>query len=539
VFRSADRGRSWTAISPDLTRNDKAKQRPSGGPLTLDITSVEYFDTVFALAESPVQKGLLWAGTDDGLVHVMRDGKWQNVTPKDAPQWGTVSIIEPSPWDAGTATLAIDRHRLDDLHPYLFRTTDFGKSWKRVTAGIPDGSFTRSVREDPKRRGLLYAGTETGVFVSFDEGGRWQPLQLNLPAAPVHDLVIHGDDLVVATHGRAFWVLDDVTPLRQASPQLATQELVLYKPQTALRLHWPEQFDKRMPAGENPPAGAIIDYFLKQKPQGEVVIEVVAGDGKVIRTLSSRPRHTGPEQPQEWPDIQKPAELLPAEAGMNRFPWDMRWDPPVELPGAFYPGLPPRGPLALPGTYTLRLKADGRTASVPLEIKEDPRVQIQPQELQQLLTLQLQLRDRTSVLHEAVLTLRAERDQLKDLQARAGTDPRFAALVSRAQAASKALTDIERRLVAVDVKSTEGTLRFPVQLNEQYETLRAMLDSADAAPVPALHEVLDEYAAALQTQLDKLREVSTRDLAAVNDEAKKLELPAVALPGARPIQSTQ
>ena len=530
VFKSADRGRTWSAISPDLTRNDKAKQKPSGGPLTLDITSVEYFDTVFALAESPLQKGLLWAGTDDGLVHLMRDGKWINVTPREAPQWGTVSIIEASPFDAGTAYVAIDRHRLDDNKPYLFRTTDFGRSWRRINGGIPDGSFTRSVREDPKRKGLLYAGTETGVFVSFDAGERWQKLQLNLPVVPVHDLIVHGDDLVVATHGRAFWVLDDLSPLRQASAQLAAQDVALFKPAAALRLHWPEAFDKRMPAGENPPAGAVIDYWLKQKPAGEVVMEVVGPDGKVLRTLSSRPHHAGPEQPQEWPDLQKPAELLPAEAGMNRFPYDMRYDAPAELPGAFYPGLPPRGPMLLPGTYTLRLKVEGKTATAPLELKPDPRVQATPQDLQQMLAIQLTVRERMSTLHEAVLQLRAERDQLAQLKARAGSDARFAALVGRADAASKALTDVERRLVAVDVKSTEGTLRFPVQLNEQLESLRDGLDYSDAAPVPAMREVLDDYTTALNAQLQKLAEVRTRDLAAVNEAARKLDLPAVSLP---------
>ena len=536
VFKSADRGRTWTAISGDLTRNDKAKQKPSGGPLTLDITSVEYFDTVFALAESPLQKGLLWAGTDDGLLHVMRDGKWSNVTPKDAPQWGTVSLIEASPFDAGTAYVAIDRHRLDDQKPYLFRTGDFGRSWKRINGGIPDGSFTRAVREDPRRKGLLYAGTETGVFVSFDTGEHWQKLQLNLPAVPVHDLIVHGDDLVVATHGRSFWVLDDLAPLRQASAQVAAQEVALYAPAPALRLHWPDSFDKRMPAGENPPAGALLDYWLKQKPQGELIIEVAGADGRVLRTLSSRPHHLGPEQPQEWPDLQKPAELLPAEAGMNRFPFDMRYDPPSELPGAFYGGLPPRGPMLLPGTYTLRLKVDGKSATAPLEIKPDPRVQATPQEMQQQLAMQLAVRERMSALHEAVLGLRSERDQLAQLKARAGSDARFAALVGRAEAAAQALTAIERRLVAVDVKSTEGTLRFPVQLNEQFDSLRGGLDYADAAPVPAIREVLDDYSAALDAQLQKLAEVRARDLSAVNEEARKLDLPAVSLPAGPPAQ---
>ena len=219
VFKTTDEGKSWTAISPDLTRNDKSKQVSSGGPLTKDNTSVEYYDTVFTIAESPVQKDLLWAGTDDGLIHVSRDGgkNWTNVTPKGIPEWSLVSLIEASPYDAGTAYAAVDTHKLDDLKPYIFKTTDFGKTWAKITNGIPDGAYTHAVREDPVRKNLLYAGTETGIYVSFDGGANWQSLQLNLPNTPIHDLIVKNDDLVVATHGRAFWILDDITPLRAAT----------------------------------------------------------------------------------------------------------------------------------------------------------------------------------------------------------------------------------------------------------------------------------------------------------------------------------
>ncbi|MFN2570764.1 MAG: WD40/YVTN/BNR-like repeat-containing protein [Gemmatimonadales bacterium] len=530
VFKSADGGITWSAISPDLTRNDKSRQKPSGGPLTLDITSVEYFDTIFALAESPVQKGVLWAGTDDGLVHVLRAGKWHNVTPKALPEWGTVSLIDASPFAAGTATVAVDRHRMDDLHAYVFRTTDFGGSWKRIDGGIPDGAFVRAVREDPRKQGLLYAGTEAGVYVSFDTGVHWQPLKLNLPVVPVHDLLVKGDDLVIATHGRSFWILDDVTPLRQASAAIASQDVHLFQPQTALRLQYPEAFDKRLPAGENPPPGALIDYFLKSKPKGEVRIQVLAADGKVVRTLSSRVHKVGAEQPQEWPDIQKPPELLPDGAGMNRFPWDLRYDAPSELPGAFYPGLPPRGPVVAPGVYTLRLEVDGRSATTTMEVKPDPRVKTTPAAFAQLLALQLQVRDRMSTLHEGVLSIRDARDQLAALQKRAGKDSRFAPLVTRAGNAIGQLTEIERKLVAVDVKSTEGTLRFPVQLNEQFESLRELLEFADAAPVPAVSEVFAEYDSALQTQLGKWRDLRTSELSAINVDARRLDLPAVTLP---------
>ena len=349
VFKSTDHGHSWTQISGDLTRNDKSKQQPSGGPLTNDITSVEYYDTVFALAESPVKKGTLWAGTDDGLVHVTTDDgqHWSKVTPK-MPEWSTVSLIDPSPHDANTAYVAVDRHKLDDFKPYIFKTTDLGKSWSAIITGIPDGAYVHAVREDPKKRGLLYAGTELGVFVSFDDGAHWQPLQLNLPVSPIHDLVVKDDDLVVATHGRSFWVLDDMTPLRQLSAQSAQGDMILYQPQTAVRLHYPEEFDKRQPVGDNPPPGAIIDYYFKTAPKDEVSLDILDASGKVVRHLSSKEKKEG-EQPPEWPDRVERPKTIPANEGMNRFAWDLRYDDPIQIPGAFYSGVGPRGALAAAG----------------------------------------------------------------------------------------------------------------------------------------------------------------------------------------------
>src|SRR5438132_438062 len=288
VFKSTDHGQSWAQISGDLTRNDKSKQQPSGGPLTNDITSVEYYDTVFALAESPVKQGTLWVGTDDGLVQVTTDDgqHWSNVTPK-MPEWSTADLIEPSPQDGNTAYVAVDRHKLDDFKPYIFKTIDLGKNWNSIVHGIPDGAYVHSVREDPKRKGQLYAGTELGVFVSFDDGAHWQPLQLNLPVTPIHDLIVKDDDLVVATHGRSFWVLDDLTRIRQMNVQSAQADAILYQPQTALRLHYPTEVDKRQLVGENPPAVAIVNYFLKTVPEEEVSLDILDASGKVVRHLSS------------------------------------------------------------------------------------------------------------------------------------------------------------------------------------------------------------------------------------------------------------
>src|SRR6266403_5298219 len=284
VFKSADHGQSWTKISEDLTRNDKTKQQPSGGPLTNDITSVEYYDTIFALTESPLQKGMLWAGSDDGLVHISTDdgANWSNVSPK-MPEWSTVDLTEASPSDGKTAYAAVDRHKLDDFKPYIFKTTDLGKTWTSIVNGIPDGAYVHAVREDPKKKEMLYAGTEIGAYVSFDSGAHWQPLKLNLPPSPVHDLLVKDDDLVVGTHGRSLWVLDNITPLRQLSAPATNSDFILYQPQTALRLHYPEEFDKRQPVGDNPPAGAMIDYYFKTAPKDEVTLDILDGQGKVVR----------------------------------------------------------------------------------------------------------------------------------------------------------------------------------------------------------------------------------------------------------------
>ncbi len=266
LFKTTDGGMSWTIISPDLTRNDKSKQQSSGGPITKDNTGVEVYDTIFSVVESPAQKDLIWAGSDDGLVHLTRDGgqHWENVTPKAMPDWGTVSMIEASPTDAGTAYMAVERHKMDDFTPYVFKTTDFGKTWTKLVNGIPADDYVHAVRVDPKRPGLLFAGTEKGVYVSFNDGAKWEPLQLNLPMAPVNDLIVKNNDLVVATHGRAFWILDDIGPLRQYSDSIPQQQAHLFTPTTANEtIFHPSFFGASADSGKNPPGGAVIYYWLK------------------------------------------------------------------------------------------------------------------------------------------------------------------------------------------------------------------------------------------------------------------------------------
>ena len=527
VFKSTDQGHSWTQISGDLTRNDKSKQQPSGGPLTRDITSVEYYDTVFALAESPLKKGTLWAGTDDGLVHVTTDDgqHWSKVTPK-MPEWSTVDLIEASPHDGNTAYLAVDRHKLDDFKPYIFKTTDLGKSWSSIAGGIPEGAYVHAVREDPKRKGLLYGGTELGVFVSFDDGAHWQPLQLNLPVTPIHDLVVKDDDLVVATHGRSFWVLDDLTPLRQVNAASARADVILYQPQTALRLHQPEEVDKRQPVGDNPPPGAIIDYYFKSAPKDDVSLEILDASGRVIRHLSSKEKKQG-EQPPEWPDRIERVKTIPANEGMNRFAWDLRYDDPIEIPGAFYSDSGPRGPLAPPGDYQVKLTVNGKSQTVPLHLAIDPRNKGQESAVQKQFTLAMQVNDCISRLHQAVNEIRDLRAQIQTLRRQFGEDPRLKAAFASADDLDQKMSDVEQKLIQVNMKGSEGNLAFPNMLNEQFDTFSHAIEAGDNEPTQPQLDAFHLLSNQLDEQLKKWAQLKSEDVRKVNELVKQANLPAL------------
>jgi photosystem II stability/assembly factor-like uncharacterized protein len=527
VFKSSDHGQTWTQISSDLTRNDKSKQQPSGGPLTNDITSVEYYDTVFALAESPVNKGTLWAGTDDGLLHVTTDDgqHWSKVTPK-MPEWSTVSIIDASPHDGNTAYVAVDRHKLDDFKPYIFKTKDLGKTWSTIVRGIPDGAYVHAVREDPKRKGLLYAGTELGVLVSFDDGANWQPLQLNLPVTPIHDLVIKDDDLVVATHGRSFWVLDDLTPLRQVNAQSAVADVILYQPQTAVRLQYPEEFDKRQPVGDNPPPGAIINYYFKTAPKEEVSLDILDASGKLVRHLSSKEKKEG-EQPPEWPDRVERVKTIPANEGMNRFAWDLRYDDPIQIPGAFYSSTGPKGPLALPGNYQVKLTVGGKSQTAPLHLVIDPRNKGQEAALQKQFALAMQVNERMSQLHQAVNEIRDIRSQIQSLHKRFDNDERLKPALAAADDLDHRMSEFEQKLIQVNMKGSEANLAFPNMLNERFDTFSHMIEIGDTEPTKPQLDVFQMLSSQLDEQLQKWAQLKKDDLPKVSEMIKQANLPAL------------
>ena len=426
VHRTRDEGVTWEKVSPDLTANDpKLRNAVSGEPITRDMTGEEVYPTLYSIRESPVQRGLIWTGSNDGPFYVTRDNgaTWTNVTPKDLPPGGRVAMIEPSPRRAGTAYYAVYRYLLGDYQPYIYRTDDYGKTWKRLTDGkngIPADWPTRVVREDPDREGLLYAGTEFGIFISFDNGGHWQTFQLNLPSVPVTDIKVHHNDLIVSTQGRAFWIL---TPLHQATAQVVAAPVTLFRPRDAYRIRYQGGggFGRgRGPsAPQYPPPGAMIDFYLGQPPTGPVTLDVVDATGKLVRSYSSEAAAAaeattpGGEEDEEAPRRVRPAPRVPKEQGLNRFTWDLAYPGPRDGSGR----VGSNGPTAVPGRYQVRLTANGATQTQPLVLREDPRVAkdgVTLADLRDQFDHNMRVRDLVSDVNRAVARVREARGRLRE-----------------------------------------------------------------------------------------------------------------------------
>jgi hypothetical protein len=531
LFRTADGGSSWQKISPDLTREDPGVPANLDAATAADAPASVRRGVIYTIAPSPMRAGEIWVGTDDGLVQLTRDeGKtWNNVTPKELTPWSKVTHIAASRFEVGKAFAAVDRHRLEDLQAYLYRTKDFGKTWQRVANGIPEGSFLNCLREDPKVVGLLYACTEKGVYVSFNDGDDWQPLQFNLPTTSVRDLVIHGDDLVIATFGRSFWVLDDVTPLRQWSAMVASTDAWLFEPQTAYRVRpgsdegTPIPFDE--PQAENPPTGAVLDYYLKEKHTEAVQLEIFDAAGKSVRRFAStdEPQKTNPGEldiPMYWVHD---AEPLSAEAGTHRFVWDLR-----------YAFAGPRrrsrraggGPIAVPGRYTVKLTAAGKTMSAPLVVAMDPRVKTSAGDLQQQFQLASRLAAHVGEFSAAVT-------QADDLQKQ---------IIARSKEAegktelAAALADLEKKVGAVAGAGASGGFGFfgfAVPANEpttlrQVQTamgaLMGIIESADGAPSADAAAASEKWEAAGKATLARWEEIQRKELERVNPLLGKAQL---------------
>jgi photosystem II stability/assembly factor-like uncharacterized protein len=531
VFRTRDGGAHWDAISPDLTRNDKTKQKWAGGPITGDNTGVETYDTVFVIAESPKQKGVIWAGSDDGLVHVTTDdGKnWSDVTKAMSgfPEWGTVSMIEPSPFDANTAYVTVDAHRLDDTRPYLYKTTDLGKSWKRLDGSLAKDIYLHSIREDPKKRGQLYLATERGVMYSTDDGQAWQPLQLNLPTVAVHDLIVKDDDLVLATHGRSLWILDDLQPIREHTAKIGAAALHVFAPADAIRWRYGSgSYGGRTGSFPNPPEGASIYYSLSDEDKNEVKLEILDAKNKVIRTLSSKPREAMGSEDNE----QKPEAQLSAKSGVQRAVWDLRYEGARKIKGAkIDTGDPEEGPRVAPGTYTVRITGAGQTVTAPLRVVADPRGDASAEDLAAQTALAVRVRDDISKVTDLVEQVRSVRDQLKarTLALAAHKDEeRFAPLFKESQAAIAMADTLDDRLenptaeVVYDILAMRGGTR----LYSRLAFLQLSVVEAEAAPTGGMLQVLVEEEKDLAALETETKQFVAGDVAKINQRAAALNL---------------
>jgi photosystem II stability/assembly factor-like uncharacterized protein len=570
VFRSRDEGEHWDVISPDLTRHDPKTLGPSGGPITKDQTSVEYYGTIFTIAESPKESGVLWTGSDDGLVFVSRDGgkSWNNVTPKDLAPFSRISLIEASPHRPGSAFVAANRYQLDDLRPYAWRTDDYGATWKRIDSGIPPTSFMRVVREDPERADLLYAGTERGVWVSFDGGGHWRSLQRNLPPVPVHDLAVKEGDLVAATHGRSFWILDDISVLRQFSGDSASGPAKLYRPRDAYRIDWGAAAPSAgRPFGKNPPSGATFWYWLA-KPRQTVTLEVLDSTGAVVNRFTSEAdsltradslalearldslerlgvsrasarelaeREGREADPEDGPPKPRRPPRVANRAGLNRFVWDLRAPDASGFDGMVLWAGQTRGPVVPPGRYTVRLGVAGQQLSEPFIVKKDPRSGASDADLAEQYALLVQIRDGTSAANDAVRRIRELKREL-DERRKAAPKGREAALAKAAAPLVARLDAIEGELYQVRNRSSQDPLNYPIKLNNEIAALGGVVGSTEAKPTAQSYEVFRRVSAELDAQLEALRTATAKLLPPVNAELARLSLAPVGggQPGTNP-----
>jgi photosystem II stability/assembly factor-like uncharacterized protein len=541
VFKSTDAGYSWRVISPDLTRPSYETPANLGVFATYDPEKGKHRGVVYALAPSYKEADAIWAGTDDGLIHITRDaGKsWQNVTPPQLKPWSKVSIIEASHFDAATAYAAINSFRLDDLRAHIFRTRDFGKTWTEITKGIPEGGASNTVREDPLRKGLLFAGTEGSVYVSFDDGDNWQPLQLNLPHTSMRDLTIHGDDLIVGTHGRSFWILDDITPLRQLSADVASAAVTLFKPEEAIRFRWNRNPDTplppEIPAGKNPPDGAILDYYLAASSSKPVTLEILDSENHFVRRYSSTDKPEPLEKiaaanpiPMYWV---RPTQVLSGEAGMHRFVWDLHYSAPESL-GHEFPISAivhdtvqyPLGAWAMPAKYTVKLTVEEKSYEQPLTVKMDPRIKTPEGDLHKQFEMEAGAVEGMNESYEALRQVQSLRAQLKD---RAGKSQ---------GALADSINALDKRAAELEGAAQSAFFGLPASgkqpenfstLNQHFGALLAVADSADAAPTTQASAVYVEIEDALGKLLDHWKKIQHTDLPALNSSLKRAHLQEV------------
>jgi photosystem II stability/assembly factor-like uncharacterized protein len=518
VWKTTDGGQNWTAISGDLTRHDPKTMQESGGPITHDMNSPEIYATVFSLAPGKTDVNVIWAGSDDGLVHVTRDGgkTWTNVTPKDMPDFGRVSQIDSSKFDAGTAYVAVKKPLLADFSPYIFRTHDFGRTWTKTVNGIAANDYVHAVREDPTRKGLLYAGTQHGVYISFDDGDHWQSLRLNLPDTPVTDVWVEANDIAIATHGRGFYILDSIQPLRQYAANVVSADAYLFKPGDAVR----------------DGGSATISYMLKAQPQ-KLTVEILDAKGQVVRAYNGAPPNgagrgrgrggeAAPADDEENFGRGRPvtAAMTP---GLNRLSWDLRGEPVVSFPGMILWGATTNGPLVLPGTYQVRLTVDGRSLTEPITVKKHPWHEATDADLQAQYEIASAIRDKVNEANNAIIQIRRIKEAVAD-RLKKSNDSDLKAAANRL---TKNLTAVEEEVYQVRNQSNQDPLNFPIKINNRLASLLRVVETGDGRPTSNVTSIFEDIKGELKAQTDRLQQTLTTDLPAFNRIAEKLGVGSV------------
>ena len=520
LFVTENEGASWQEISPDLTTNDKSKQGPSGGPITKDNTSVEYYCTIFTAAESILEKDLLWTGSDDGLIHISRNGgkSWENVTPRDVPKWIMWNCIETDPFKKGAAYFVGTRYKSDDFAPYIYKTEDYGKSWKLVVNGIPSLHFTRALRADRVRPGLLYAGTEYGMYISYDGGENWKSFQLNLPVVPITDLAMKNNDLVVATQGRSFYVIDDLSLVQQLDRDVTRKDIHLFSVTPSWRIagnSFSTNFGIPRNPGANPPNGAVINYYLRQVSDStKASISILDKNRKLIRKYAT--------------DAKETADKLDINAGMNQFVWNLQYPAAERIEGMVLWNGVPGNIIATPGDYFARVKVGKDSLETAFSVKADPNYKISQQEYEEQFNFLYAIQSKFNEVQKAIKDIRELRSQVNEFKSRIPKDS-LKQITSLADSISKRLTSVEEVLYQTKAKSSQDVLNYPIRLNDKLSGLFDAANSGNMAPARQVKDVFEDLSKQADAQLARLRKIKDEDLSVLNRLIRENAVPAIGL----------
>ncbi len=513
VHMSENEGESWELLSDDLTRNDPEKLVSSGGPITQDNTGVEYYCTIFAANESPIKEGLLWVGSDDGLIHISQNGgqSWENLTPPNLPEWSMINSIEPSAFDEGTCYVAATRYKMGDFQPLLFKTIDFGKNWTKITNGIDKEHFTRVVREDPKQKGLLYAGTETGMYISFNDGANWEPFQLNLPIVPITDLTIKENSLIVATQGRSLWILDDLTVLHQLEKSMKSSEMILFQPKTSYRTKGTVSKTPSLIAGENHPNGVVTHFYLKDLNKKDTVALTYLT--KTGDTLAGFMNYS-----------EKKERKLEVKEGGNTHVWDTRGKGAEELEGMILWSANLNGAKAVPGSYQVTLNVNGEQMKQAFTILPDPRAEVSVEEMQEQYDFIEEINSTVDKAHQSIKRIRKINSQLDAFTKQYGDNPKTKELVKKANEMKEGFEEIEKALYQTQNRSPQDPLNFPIRLNNKLAHLNNLVSKDDFPPTQQDIAVKEELTTEVNKQLASFDAMLDKEVDEFNKDFNTLNL---------------